>query len=216
MQCKTYQYQKQMKIYNITLLITSILISLTMRSVAQVDTLWLLSGKQIVSAKIVASDSLGRIYYVTEKGKTRDVSYDEAYSLRIADAANRIFYHPDTIRGEELDPAQMFDYIRGEHEALKQSSVGKFWTGIGIGAGSVVLMPLIGLPTYTSPIIAGGTGIFVSRMQKDATLPEGFNNTNNYFKEGYNYGVQKKRSRSLLIGVGVGLVAGFAVTLSTR
>ncbi len=169
----------------------------------------LMNGQTVYVNVVEQNDSLGFIFYNCYNGKVRKVRYDEVYSLEIKGKPKRMFYIQDSLNNQ-LSAEEMHFYLLGEKEArYNYRPKGFLWGGIGIGVGSVYLMPALTLSTGYSPILASGAGWGTTLFpvkKIHAQEPEMLNNK--YFVSGYKSVAKRKRNRRMFLGVGIGLAAG--------
>ena len=98
-----------------------ILLSIFINSYSQ-DTINLLNGNQIIAKSIFYEPASSMLKYdVIKKNKVKQKMIDriDIYSIRFSDNTEKIFYYPDSIIGYTLSQSDMYDFILGEREAIK-------------------------------------------------------------------------------------------------
>lgn len=175
----------------------------------------LLNGKVIESAKVEQNDSLRLVFYTTSKGKLKKLDFEELYSISSEGKKPFVFYKSDTLNNQ-LTVEEMNFYLLGEQAARRNF---KGWPyllgGVGIGAGSVFVMPAVGLSSGYSPLLASGLGLGVGFMPiKNVKCSKSEMIENANFKEGYRSAAKRRRNRNLFVGIGIGLAAGIATSIA--
>lgn len=187
-----------------------ILLSIFINSYSQ-DTINLLNGNQIIAKSIFYEPASSMLKYdVIKKNKVKQKIIDriDIYSIRFSDNTEKIFYYPDSIIGYTLSQSDMYDFILGEREAIKNYknpniTIGGFFTG-GIAVSFMRFWGVISPVVYATPIATINTKIKLS----DQTNPSYLNNQN--FVNGYKNVVTKKRLKNALFGSIAG-VTTFAI-----
>lgn len=194
-----------------------LILALAIAATAQTDTLQLLNGKQLAT-RIHLNDSLEQAFYRNAKGKLHKLDYDEIFAYRDSSGAYRVFYSPDSLSDNPLSVQQMSYYVLGEQHALATRLPRKYFLGGFVtGAGSVFLMPALGLPAYSSPIAAIGAGVGVTQIPSKTTHGAQQNLLENQnYQQGFRVATERRRNRSIWLGIGLGLTTGLIATLSLQ
>lgn len=198
-------------------ILTLFFLGILLPTIAQQHELRLLNGKVKSTKKIEIDNTLKQIFYRTEKGRLKTLDFDEVYSLAYSDSVTQYFYAPKTDT-DELTLAQMNDFLTGSSDALQQKKPwGYFAGGVGFGVGSVFLMPALGLPTMSSPVltvVAGAGATKIPLKTKNITNTELLANPN--YMKGYQEAAKKRRNKYTFLGLGIGLTASLLLNLSVR
>jgi len=116
------------------------------------NTMLLTNGKKVT----IGEYKLGKnnfLLYKNQKGKIKNIEFQEIFSIKEKSGNEKIFYKPDSTNNESFSVEQMQFFVKGENDAINNYK--SPWTtvgGITVGAGSVVCVPLAGLYSLYVPI----------------------------------------------------------------
>jgi hypothetical protein len=186
-------------------------------------TLWLLNGQKLIISdyKLDTTDSSNAIlFYSTDKGKSKSLSTDYIFSVTPANATEQVIYNPNTNPDFNWKPDDMRLYLNGKAELYyKHNANGYLYGGIAAGMAGVLIPAInadygdggiylpIGVIVPVAYIITAGNITLTPEQikKKYPGLPD-----SEYYLIGAQEGIEKKQLKKSLIGVGIGLLAGFA------
>lgn len=199
----------------------------TLRLVSQ-DTLWLMNGKKILVTGYQLIPAITNeapvLEYINLKGRHHRIDADEAF--KIDSAGTEIFYYhlnynePIT---ESLD--QVRSYVLGQITVRnKEKPRWIFGAGVAIGFGSAFIAPAsISIQAFENlmyaPLIPGGYAILMNTLNpKEEKIKKQYPQYANdeFFINGYQDGLKRKRGRNAIIGAGIGLLAGLTFVAVTE
>ncbi len=193
---------------------------------AQNATMWLTNGKKVEIQSYRLMDSAYQdpvIEYYNLKGKAKLKNTYDIFSITDAQKNEKVFYTKDLEIGNDFEIEQMREFLEGKSDARITYNGQWFLIG-GIAAGSAaVFIPSLTTASATIPvgqillpvgyiIVGGNTTKSFKQIEKQ--IPEHKND--DFYKMGYQKGVQEKRLRNTLIGTSIGVVAGLATFYSLK
>jgi hypothetical protein len=180
--------------------------------------IWLLDGKKMEVSNFKLNTSDSTINYKTIDGKSRVLPCEQVFAVYDSLGTEQLIYVPN-LTDRLFSVEQMKNYLQGERDAkLSYNPKGVFWGGVGIGAVTPVLLPVIKVHYALSPLTSASYSGFMGMKkinESKLNIPEKYK-SDQYYLQGYLDAANKKRMKKSLFGGGVGLVVGFALLVLTR
>ncbi len=193
------------------LLVFILVFSAFSQSFAQ-DTLWLLNGEKLILSNYKFIESGNFFQYENQKGKIKEIDGEFIFSITDNNGSEKIYYKPDTIEGNFYTTEQMRSFVTGGYDArIKYKSPVLTISGFIVGAGSIFIMPGIGLPLFYSPLIPAVYSTiagFTAPSKKTIISNNPQYSKDQYYIKGYQEAVANKRVKNTIIGTGLGVLVG--------
>lgn len=186
--------------------------------------MWLLNGKKVTIADYKIDNSEiegGIVYFTNDKGKEKKEYVEDIFSITDGKGLEKIYYDGSS---DILTPEEMKIYLQGLSDVLENYKAPS-WLLIG-GLASGVIGGMMPQPNFESGGFNGSlpVGILIPLAYVSAigvTSPDieqiagSFPNTSDqeYYLNGVQDGIQKKRLQKGLIGGGIGFAAGIITLL---
>ncbi|HBX52635.1 MAG: hypothetical protein A2W98_14690 [Bacteroidetes bacterium GWF2_33_38] len=182
------------------------------------QTIWLLNGQKIVTAKYSIVKETEMFYYQNKKGKTKDVPLEYVFSITDSLGKETVLYTPDSIADEgafTYNETEMREYVHGR-ETANENYKGRlaFVSGFAIGAAAPIATSAAGINFFYAPLIpAVGTSAINLTKPSFTTFYKKYpdKKENLPFVSGYMDSAREKRTKNAiwggLSGLGAGIIA---------
>lgn len=177
------------------------------------DTLLLMNGKQFVGSAIDTSDIQIKFNLDKKAGKVKLKKFyrDQVFSIRYANANEKIFFYPEIYYVDDYTVENMRAVVCGKKDA-RYGFKTKWILPVGFAAcaASTILMKNSVFVLLLPVVYTGIVQIPIVKIQKPSITNETFIG-NEFYKEGYNKSARSKRTRHALISGVVGVLTGILV-----
>jgi hypothetical protein len=175
--------------------------------------IWLINGKKLFTNDYRIDQNEKNIWYKNQKGKIKMLETEDIFSLTDSAGNEKVYYTPQS---DELGYTveQMRFFIQGEFDGhLNYQNSRHFTSGMIIGAGSAVCLPLMGISAVLTPILPASYATIIGLKKVNPSslkIPDQYLQ-NEFYTDGYKIAASEKRLKKTLLGAGIGWGVGFAL-----
>lgn len=211
---KSINKLKTMK--NLIISAITILLLLPAPLMAQ-DTIWFLSGEQLITSKYEIKTEEGILVYYNQKNKEKTTGLEYVFSVVDSKGNERVIFEPVKMDNIPFSVEQMRSFIRGEYLAGKEYHAPLATIiGVAAGYGGFIAAPAVGMTYFYAPLLPaayiGVLGMTNPNQEKILDRYPQYAN-DEYFIAGYEERSQEKRITNAVWGSLVGIAAGIVTVI---